>query len=125
MSSAGPETLSGSLKRVQRTVRSGSADGPPDIKESFPEPSGTEWGGHYVPQTVRPISADGPVSGIFGKADGPPMYCGRSTIPFSAGPGLIGQTDWLRRSIAWPRLQASFRIVLKLYILHCAMNRNN
>ena len=42
VSSAGPETLSGSLKRVQRTVRSGPADGPPDIKENFPEPFETE-----------------------------------------------------------------------------------
>ena len=44
MSSAGQETLSGSLKRVQRTVRSGPADGPPDIKENLPEPVGTKSG---------------------------------------------------------------------------------
>ena len=90
MSSAGQETLSGSLKRVQRTVRSGPADGPPDIEKNLPEPVGTESGWHCVQRTVRRLSADSPVSWIFVTADGPPMYCGRSAIPFSAGPGEIG-----------------------------------
>ena len=53
------------------------------------------------------------------------MYCGRSAIPFSAGPGQIGQTDRLHRSIAWPRLLVLFKIALKLYILHCPMNRED
>jgi len=74
------------------------------------------------------MTADGPQtlrgqSGQLGfwEADGPPMYCGRSAIHISAGPGQLGQTNWWRRSIAWPRLLVSFRIVLKPYILHCAM----
>ena len=121
VSSAEPEALSRSLKCVQRTVRSGAADGPPDIKKNLPEPDGTESGWRCVQRTVRGLSADSPVSWIFVTADGPPVYCGRSAVPFSAGPGQLGQTNWWRRSIAWPRLQASFRIVLKPYILHCAM----
>jgi len=90
VSSAEPEALSRSLKCVQRTVRSGAADGPPDIKKKLPESDGTESGWRCVQRTVRGLSADSPVSWIFVTADGPPMYCGRSAIPFSAGPGEIG-----------------------------------
>ena len=125
VSSAEPEALSRSLKCVQQTVRSGPADGPPDIKENLPEPDGTESGWRCVQRTVRGLSADSPVSWIFVTADGPPMYCGRSAVLISAGPGQLGQTNWWRRSIAWPRLLASFRIVLKLCIPHCAMNRKD
>ena len=93
VSSAEPEALSRSLKCVQRTVRSGAADGPPDIKKNLPEPDGTESGWRCVQRTVRGLSADSPVSWIFVTADGPPMYCGRSAVPFSAGPGQLGQTN--------------------------------
>ena len=90
VSPAEPEALSRSLKGAQRTVRSGAADGPPDIEKNLPEPVGTESGWHCVQRTVRGLSADSPDSWIFVTADGPPMYCGRSAIPFSAGPGQIG-----------------------------------
>ena len=82
--------------------------------------------GNRIWLTVR--TADGPrtlrgQSGQLGfwEADGPPMYCGQSAVLISAGPGQLGQTNWWRRSIAWPRLLVSLRIVLKPYILHCAM----
>ena len=77
-------------RHVQRTVRLGPADGPPDLEKNLPEPGGTESGGQCARRTVRRLSADSPVRWIFVTADGPPMYCGWSTIPFSAGPGHIG-----------------------------------
>jgi len=87
VSSAEPEALSRSLKCVQRTVRSGAADGPPDIKKNLPEPDGTESGWRCVQRTVRGLSADSPVSWIFVTADGPPMYCGRSPYYFRLDQG--------------------------------------
>ena len=42
--SVGPENTDRQFKCVARTVRSWQADGPPDIKENFPEPVETELG---------------------------------------------------------------------------------
>ena len=87
-----PENTVTQFKCVARIVWLCPADGPQDIKENFPETVATKLGGHYVQRTVRPISADGPVSWILvkrtvrpGIPDSPPYIFqldqGRSVRP--------------------------------------------